>query len=81
MYILNSDHSSCEEIIPNCKILDSNKEKCEQCKENFYLLDDDKYTCHNDSIDKDKYSERYRWLQKKGTQLPKETRIAFPVKK
>ena len=55
MYILNSDHSSCEEIIPNCKILDSNKEKCEECKDNFYLLDEDKLHCHNDSLDKDKY--------------------------
>ena len=33
----------------------------------------------NTSIDKDKYAERYRWLQKKGAQLPKETRIAFPI--
>ncbi|WP_196811586.1 protein kinase domain-containing protein [Butyrivibrio sp. VCD2006] len=30
-------------------------------------------------MDKDKYAERYRWLQKKGSQLPKETRIAFPI--
>ena len=33
----------------------------------------------NTSIDKEKYSERYRWLQKKGAMLPKETRIAFPI--
>jgi len=33
----------------------------------------------NTSIDKDKYKERYRWLIRKGTQLPKETRIAFPI--
>ena len=55
MYHLKNDNSSCEEIIPHCKVLDSNKEKCEECKENFYLLDDDKYICHNDSFDKEKY--------------------------
>ena len=33
----------------------------------------------NTSQDRDKYLERYRWLQKRGAQLPKETRIAFPL--
>ncbi len=33
----------------------------------------------NTSLDKDKYRERYKWLQKRGSQLPKETRIAFPI--
>lgn len=33
----------------------------------------------NTSADKGKYSERYRWLKKRGAQLPKETRIAFPM--
>ena len=55
MYKLKNDNSSCEEIIPNCKVLDSNKEKCEECKDNFYLLDDDKLNCHNESLDIDKY--------------------------
>ena len=55
MYKLKNDNSSCEEIIPNCKVLDSNKEKCEECKDNFYLLNDDKLNCHNESLDVDKY--------------------------
>ena len=55
MYKLKNDNSSCEEIIPNCKVLDSNKEKCEECKDNFYLLNDDKLNCHNESLDIDKY--------------------------
>ena len=55
MYKLKNDNSSCEEIIPNCKVLDSNKEKCEECKDNFYLIDDDKLNCHNESLDIDKY--------------------------
>lgn len=33
----------------------------------------------NTSADIDKYGERYRWLKKRGAQLPKETRIAFPM--
>ena len=33
----------------------------------------------NTSPDRELYSERYRWLKKKGDQLPKETRIAFPI--
>lgn len=33
----------------------------------------------NTSADKEKYGERYRWLQRKGALLPKETRIAFPI--
>ncbi len=33
----------------------------------------------NTAKDKTDYLERYKWLQKKGTQLPKETRIAFPL--
>lgn len=33
----------------------------------------------NTSLDRDKYLERYRWLQKRGAKLPKETRIAFPL--
>ncbi len=33
----------------------------------------------NTSIDKEKYEERYRWLLRKGSMLPKETRIAFPI--
>lgn len=33
----------------------------------------------NTSTDRDLYSERYNWLKKKGDQLPKETRIAFPL--
>lgn len=33
----------------------------------------------NTSKDKEKYEERYRWLQKKGSQISEETRIAFPI--
>jgi hypothetical protein len=55
MYKLNSDNSTCNEIVPNCKVLDSNNEKCEECKDNFYFLDDDKYHCYNDSLDNDKF--------------------------
>lgn len=33
----------------------------------------------NTAPDKEKYVERYRWLAKRGAQLPKETRIAFPM--
>lgn len=33
----------------------------------------------NTSADKEKYGERYRWLLRKGSLLPKETRIAFPI--
>lgn len=33
----------------------------------------------NTSTDKEKYKERYKWLKIKGNQLPKETRIAFPM--
>ena len=33
----------------------------------------------NTSTDRELYSERYCWLKKKGDQLPKETRIAFPL--
>lgn len=33
----------------------------------------------NTSSDKELYGERYRWLKKRGDQLPKETRIAFPM--
>lgn len=33
----------------------------------------------NTSADRDQYAQRYRWLKKKGEQLPEETRIAFPV--
>lgn len=33
----------------------------------------------NTSSDREKYRERYKWLQKRGNQLPKETRIAFPM--
>lgn len=33
----------------------------------------------NTASDCEKYRERYKWLRKRGTQLPKETRIAFPM--
>lgn len=33
----------------------------------------------NTSTDRELYSERYNWLKKKGAQLPKETRITFPL--
>ena len=33
----------------------------------------------NTSSDRYKYAERYKWLQKKGTQLPEMTRVAFPL--
>ena len=33
----------------------------------------------NTSSDREKYKERYKWLKHRGTKLPKETRIAFPI--
>ena len=33
----------------------------------------------NISSDKEKYKERYEWLKKRGEQLPKESRVAFPI--
>lgn len=33
----------------------------------------------NTSKEQDLYKERYRWLKRKGVQLPKETRIAWPI--
>ena len=33
----------------------------------------------NTATDREKYRERYKWLKKRGAQLPKETRIAFPM--
>lgn len=33
----------------------------------------------NTSNDREEYRERYKWLMKRGMQLPKETRIAFPI--
>lgn len=44
-----------------------------------YKTEEDLLIKINTSPEKDKYRERYCWLQKKGTQLPKETRIAFPM--
>lgn len=33
----------------------------------------------NTASDCEKYRERYKWIRKRGAQLPKETRIAFPM--
>ena len=54
-YKLNSESSSCDEIVSFCQKYDSNYQNCEECIEGFYFLNDDRLKCFNDTLDKEHY--------------------------